>query len=184
MDSFAKEVYTDASYAGKLSGYFTSVVFIVLSCVGIYYGWKLWHQESKYTETVDALITEVICQQVNKTIADADTGTSKSTISYTCLLDLLYTIDGVDYENSITIENLLGDSIYKQGDQITILYELGDPTSIVYNETDNTLAGKLLFAFSIFTIIASLFSVYMLYNSKFAAASSGAGMFARAISGN
>lgn len=181
--STAERIYDDSSKLGKFWGLFTSIITLVLSCVGIYFGWKLWHATPKYSEESTGMIIDYVCSKIVKTISDKDTGETKTLTTYTCAYDVEHVVNDITYTGTVVIEDLLFENEYDIGDTINIYYKPEDPSKMAYVKDSTKTFGQIIFAFSILGVIGTLVWMWALFNYKAAGGITTLGLAAQAVRG-
>jgi len=115
-----------------LSGAVICAIIIVILC-----GFGIFLYRKKATtvyNTVNATILEANCSQVI-----SESGKTKS-VSYNCALKVKYTIDGKEYQNTVTSN----DTVHNIGETINIYYNTANPNEIVYSYITSKSIGKIL----------------------------------------
>jgi len=115
-----------------LSGAVIFVIIIIILCgLGIFFYRK---KVSTVYNTVQATIIEANCSQV------VSGNTKNSSVSYNCALKVKYTIDGEEYQKSITSN----DTVHNVGEVREIYYNAENPNDIKYSYITNQNLGKIL----------------------------------------
>jgi hypothetical protein len=89
---------------------------------------------------------------------------------YSCILNLKYTINNVEYINYITTQS---NTYYNKNASIDITYELEDPNKIYIKSLDNTTISYISCGVGIVIILASAINYYLTSRYKFYAAGTG-----------
>lgn len=179
--SMTERAYGGAATFGKFYGIITSIFTIILSSIGVYFGWKWWHATPKYSEESTGTIIDLVCSKVVKTINDKDSGETKTLTTYTCAYDVEHIVDDIMYTGTVVVEDLLFENEYEIGDTINIYYKPDDPSKMAYVKDSTKTMGQIVFAFSIVGIIGSLIWIWALYNYEFAGVVQSTGVLAGAI---
>lgn len=163
--SFSKTVYKDVASFGRTMSFIgaiiSTIIAILLIILGIYFVVK----NIKYSASVKGTVKSVdgsdsiLCKNVNN--------------MYNCTFEVDYKIPNSEGEK-IVFNNLNTTKNYQVGDNIDLYYDPNDVnTNLQLNKDDNRVFGWVLIVIAIFMIILSWLWNYLVYRSKFLAATEG-----------
>jgi hypothetical protein len=138
-------------FVGLSGGVVCAIIIIILCGFGIFFYTK---KSPTVYNTVNATILEANCSQVISQF-------SKSrSVSYMCVLKVKYTIDGKEYQNTVTSN----DSLHNIGETREIYYNIANPNDIVYSHINNKSMGKILMGIGSCVVI--LLSIHIVLTMK------------------
>ena len=172
MSSLTPEsIYTDAATLGKTSSYIYFVIAIVIAVILVIYALHINSQPQK--PSVRAFIITASCTTYN-------TGNRYNNINYSCLLEVKYKINEIEYVNKLTTTS---NNVYNPNTYIDIEYDPSNPNSINILGMDNATQSKLSIGIAVFIVVAAGISYNLSQKSNIYAAGQGvntvAGIFRR-----
>ena len=118
-------------FVGLSGGVVCAILVIILCAVGIFFYRK---KSSAVYSTVSATIVDAKCTQYTATSG------RNTVIKYNCELKLKYTINGVEYNNSLSSS----DTVHNVGETREIYYNVANPNDILYSYITNKHLGEIL----------------------------------------
>ena len=155
-------IYSDAATLGKTSSYIYFIIAIVIAVILIIYALYINSQQQK--PSVSAFIITASCTTFNN-------GNRNNNISYSCLLNVKYKVNEIEYVNNLTTSSNL---IYNPNTYIDIEYDPANPNNINIKGMDNATQSKISVGIAVFIVAASGISYYLSQKSNVFAAATGA----------
>lgn len=169
-NDLGSELYSGAATYGRINAIIGSIFGTIIGVLMILGGIGLIKRKTKRDKTVKATIT-------NDT--DCYGHSENNNTTWNCNLSLAYNIDGKDYTTSISSSSSIK---YEKGNTVTLYYN-PDNVSEIDLVSDNThIIGWVVLVIGIFLLISTWVWLYIVYKSKFAAASGGVAALAGNIS--
>ena len=159
----AESIYSDAATLGKTSSYIYLIVAIVIAVILVIYALHINSQPQK--PSVKAFIITASCTTFNN-----GTGNRNNNISYSCLLNVKYKVNEIEYVNNLTTNSNL---IYNPNIYIDIEYDPNNPNNINIIGMDNATQSKISVGIAVFIVAASGISYYLSQKSNVYAAGQG-----------
>ena len=157
---FMDNLYNEAVEVGKIqtnvSLFLSMTIFFIILCVSIWFFYKT-SKDNKNLSDVTAKILKSECKYY---LTEKDGG------RYSCNLNVTYEIDGKKYSGDIISNDIMQ---YKNGSNVTLLYNKLDPNIIEIKKTNNVINIILylfLFIF-LFGLVGSLYRYYMAHKYGF-----------------
>ena len=162
MSSFtAESIYSDAATLGKTASYIYFIIAIVIAVILIIYALHINSQPQK--PSIRAFIITASCTAFN-------TGDKNNNVNYSCLLNVKYKINEIEYVNNLTTSSNL---IYNPNTYIDIEYDPTNPNNINILGMDNATQSKISVGIAVFIVAASGISYYLTQKSNVYAAGTG-----------
>lgn len=163
MSSLTPEsIYNDAATLGKTSSYIYFIIAIVIAVILVIYALHINSQPQK--PSTKAFIITASCTTFNN-------GNRNNNISYSCLLNVKYKVNEIEYVNNLTTSSNL---IYNPNTYIDIEYDPANPNNINILGMDNATQSKISVGIAVFIVAASGISYYLSQKSNVYAAATGA----------
>jgi hypothetical protein len=157
-ESIGDEIYSGAAGFGRIYSWISAVTGTLMAiCLFIFGVYIIQHKS--HLKSVDGKVT--------KSSYDCSTQTQDKNTSTTCKFDVKYTVDNIDYENTLSSTN-----VFSVGETITIWYDPNNPEQGEFNPISKTV-GIVLIVSSIFVIVSVWLWVWLAQRYKFAAAGMG-----------
>ena len=164
MSSLTVEsIYSDTATLGKTSSYIYFIVAIVIAVILVIYALHINSQPQK--PSVRAFIITASCTTFN-------TGDRNNNISYSCLLNVKYKVNEIEYVNNLTTTS---NNVYNPNTYIDIEYDPSNPNSINVKGMDNATQSKISVGIAVFIVAATGISYYLSQKSTVYAAGQGVG---------
>jgi hypothetical protein len=157
----AESIYSDAATLGKTSSYIYFIVAIVIAVILVIYALHINSQPQK--PSVRAFIITASCTTFN-------TGDRNNNISYSCLLNVKYKVNEIEYVNNLTTTS---NNVYNPNTYIDIEYDLDNPNNINIKGMDNATQSKISVGIAVLIVVASGISYYLSQKSDVYAAGQG-----------
>jgi len=155
MSSLTTEsIYNDAATLGKTSSYIYFIIAIVIAVILVIYALHINNQPQK--PSAKAFIITASCTTFN-------TGNRNNNISYSCLLNVKYKVNEIEYVNNLTTNSNL---IYNPNTYIDIEYDPANPNNINIKGMDNSTQSKISVGIAVFIVAASGISYYLSQKSN------------------
>jgi hypothetical protein len=158
MVDLASEIYEDTSSLGRVISLISLIVGIIIAII-------LFICAFSFQKTPDKPFTTATIISSNCTSV-----VNNNKTEYSCILNLKYTINNVEYINYITTQS---NTYYNKNASIDITYELEDPNKIYIKSLDNTTISYISCGVGIVIILASAINYYLTSRYKFYAAGTG-----------
>jgi hypothetical protein len=158
MVDLASEIYEDTSSLGRVISLISLIVGIIIAIILFICAFSFQKTPDKPFTT--ATILSSTCTSV----------INNNNTEYSCILNLKYTIDNVEYTNYITTQSNI---YYNKNASIDITYEVGYPNKIYIKSLDNTTISYISCVVGIVIILASSINYYLTSRYKFYAAGTG-----------
>jgi hypothetical protein len=163
MSSLTPEsIYSDAATLGKTSSYIYFIIAIVIAVILVIYALHINNQPQK--PSTKAFIITASCTTFNN-----GTG-NRNNISYSCLLNVKYKVNEIEYVNNLTTNSNL---IYNPNTYIDIEYDSANPNNINILGMDNATQSKISIGIAVFIVAASGISYYLSQKSNVYAVGTG-----------
>lgn len=117
-------------FVGLSGGVVCAVIIIILCGIGIFLYRK---KVTAVYNTVQATILDAKCSQYTETSG------KNTVIKYNCALKVKYTINGEEYQNSLTSN----DTVHNVGESREIYYNVANPNDILYSYITNQHLGEI-----------------------------------------
>jgi hypothetical protein len=160
--SLISSMVDETANLGKIQTSISFIVSIVIGVLLIISAIYMGFQSPK--PSVKALIQTSKCDTVIKNVND------KKEVYYTCLLNLKYTINNIDYINDLSVSS---STVYNPNTYIDIEYEETNPNMINLKGLDNSTISSISVCIAIIIIIFSFINYYLSTQSKTYAALQG-----------
>lgn len=162
--SVEKNIYTGMATYGRVRSIIGFIVGFIIAIIIFIVGIFLIKSKDKYTKNTIATIKKAKCE---KTVIIKN---RKSRTKYDCMLDIKYTINNKDYENTLNVTN---DHPYSENGTIEIQYNETDPLQIRQKSIPLKYVGSGSLSSAILLIIVVSLSLYFTLKYKAFAAVSG-----------
>jgi len=159
----AESIYSDAATLGKTTSYIYFVIAIVIAVILVIYALHINSQPQK--PSVRAFIITASCTTFN-------TGDRNNNINYSCLLNVKYKINEIEYVNNITTTS---NNVYNPNTYIDIEYDISNPNNINVKGMDNATQSKISVGIAVFIVAATGIGYYLSQKSNVYAAGQGVG---------
>jgi hypothetical protein len=157
----AESIYSDTTALGKTSSYIYFIVAIVIAVILVIYALHINSQPQK--PSVRAFIITASCTTFN-------TGDRNNNISYSCLLNVKYKVNEIEYVNNLTTTS---NNVYNPNTYIDIEYDPANPNNINVKGMDNATQSKISVGIAVLIVAASGISYYLSQKSDVYAAGQG-----------
>jgi len=159
----AESIYSDAATLGKTATYIYLIVAIIIAVILIIYAFYINSQPQK--PSVRAFIITASCTTFN-------TGDRNNNINYSCLLNVKYKVNEIEYVNNLTTTS---NNVYNPNTYIDIEYDPNNPNNINVRGMDNATQSKISVGIAVFIVAAAGISYYLSQKSTVYAAGQGVG---------
>lgn len=135
-----------------------SIIFILCILTGLFFLYK----PSKYSESVIAEIENANSKCTSYTV----NGNSSSVLTkYICNLNLSYVVNGVKYNNKLTVNDVVD---YTKLNNIQIFYKKNNPNDCDFENLNMKKLGAdiLFYSIFIFVLILTFFKLYQFFKNK------------------
>ncbi len=158
MNNFASEVYEDTSSLGKFMGLIGLIIAIVVAV--ILFICAINYRNTPDNPSTTATVLSATCTNL----------VIENKVEYSCILNIKYTINGIDYTNYITTQS---NTYYHVNSVIDINYDVNNPNNITIKSFDNATMSYISCGVGAIIIISAAIHYYLTSKYKFYAAGTG-----------
>ena len=156
-----KQLYKGAQLYGIYKAGIGAVIMTLICIFGGIFLFNIYNENKGYKE-VNATITKPNCNIIDK-VTEKE-GTKTTEILYNCSLELKYTIDGKEYNNTLDINN--SQKEYLNTNKIKIGFKPEDPENIKFDYKYTNMFALIGIVLLIVITISSYINLYIVLHSK------------------
>lgn len=156
-NTLTEDLVDDAVKYQKVKTSISSVFFVILSIILISIGIYIRFVRKNKPDTLAQITKVVECNEVKV----SNSGETKTT--YTCVLEIKYTINEKEYTNKLIVENL--DRKYYENETVKINYDNENPNNIS-TYTDMYIVSYILIGLGTIFLICIGINLYLVHKYK------------------
>lgn len=141
-------------FVGLSGGVVCAIIVVVLCAVGIFFYRK---KNTAIYNQVSAVVTSANCAQ------EVHSNGKSTSITYNCALKVKYTVNNVQYENSLVTDT---GSTHNVNETMTIYYNTQDPNDIKASYITNQSLGEILIGIGSLCLIFLIIHVVLTMKSE------------------